>query len=108
MLSGTKEALSHLLANHIPTFLTNSRTDDYVVKSLMENFRKIISIFVTKPKFHALIITEDAKPLINWLAEIVIPMLQAGALRSGVPKPNRIEFLKSIRGLLGMDINNSC
>jgi hypothetical protein len=67
---------------------------------MMENFRKIVGIFVTKPKFHALALMPDASPLIGWLAEIVIPMLQAGALRSGVPKPNRIEFLRALRGLL--------
>lgn len=97
----TKDALNHLLAFQYPGLLTNSRTDDFVVRSLMESIRKIIGIFIAKPKFHPIITSQD-RIIVNWIVENGIPFLQGGSVKNGVPKSNKIEFLKTLKIVLDL------
>lgn len=118
MKKSTIECCSTLLVLHLPTFLTNPNTDDYVVRNLMDNFIKILSLHCEKPKFRALLFdntsdnnnttnnnnnSDDISLLSNWLRDVALPKLAALCSLYGISETNRIHYLRAFAALAKVD-----
>jgi hypothetical protein len=111
----TIECCSTLLVLHLPTFLTNPNTDDYVVRNLMDNFIKILTLHREKPKFRVLLFnaaaaaattdsgSDDVNMLSNWLRDIALPKLASLCSLFGISETNRIHYLRAFGALAKVD-----
>lgn len=61
----TVKCCNVLLTTHLPTFLTNPNTDDFVVRSLSSNFSKILALHIEKPKFTALLVAQQDETILD-------------------------------------------
>ena len=79
-------------------------TDDYFVRLLMQQFAKILDLFVEKPKLAAAV--QDARGaglLLNWLGGSACPALCAAAFGSAAPPSHRIEYMRALTAVFAVE-----
>eukprot|EP00004_Rigifila_ramosa_P013443 TRINITY_DN2976_c0_g1_i4.p1 TRINITY_DN2976_c0_g1~~TRINITY_DN2976_c0_g1_i4.p1 ORF type:complete len:1041 (+),score=258.29 TRINITY_DN2976_c0_g1_i4:2-3124(+) len=102
VVAATVQAMRGLIVSGLPGYILNPNLDDSVHRALLGNLRKILSLFLAKPKFSVLLgpphSQKALQPLVSVLSAEVAPVLQTGA-SSPLPPAHRVEFLRCLLSL---------
>lgn len=85
------------------TGVFGAQTDDYFVRLLMQQFAKILGLFVEKPKLAAAVQDAGGAPLLRWLGSSACPALGTAAFGSASPHSHRIEFMRALTMVLAVE-----
>jgi hypothetical protein len=85
------------------TGVFSAETDDYLVRALVQQVAKILSLFVEKPKLAAAVQDGGGAPLLRWLGEVACPALAGAAFGSASPSSHRIEYMRALGAAFALE-----
>lgn len=85
------------------TGVFRAETDDYLVRALVQQFAKILALFVEKPKLAVAVRDVGGAPLVRWLGEAACPALGAAAFGSTSSSSHRVEYMRALGAIFAVE-----